>query len=84
MKGKTNSVMDKLPASRGLAIAFSVTSEVFSSFSNTVSSSSDSEEVTCPKCACRISNREDVSVPAKAILIHPRPSSLNSAAFCLR
>ena len=75
LRGKTNSAVAKLPICRGLAIISSTSSEVFSSSANTLSSSSDSKEATHPKCACRISSREDVSVPAKAILIHPRPSA---------
>ena len=81
MKGKTNSALDKWPASVDLAEIFSTISGVFSSIVNTFSESSadsvDSEGPIQPKCPCRISSRGGVSVPAKAIFIQPRPLCLS-------
>ena len=52
---------------------FSTTSEVLSSLVDPLSDSSadllDSEGTTQPKYPCKISKREDVSIPARAIFI---------------
>ena len=65
--------MAKQLASGGVVEVFSAISGVFSSVVNPFSDSSvdsaDSEESTQPKCPCKISRRDDVSVPARAIFI---------------
>ena len=70
LKGKTSSAVAKPLALGGVVEVFSAISELFSSVVNPFSDSlADSEESLQPKCPCKISRRDDVSVPAKAIFI---------------
>ena len=81
-KGKTNSAVAKPPTSGSVAGIYSGISELFSSivasFSDFLVETVDLEVSRSmqPKCSSRMSNKE-VSVPARAILILPKPSSLN-------
>ena len=74
--GKTNSAVAKLLTSLDLAVTSSEVPEAFSSSTKTSSSSSDSEGLTCSKCACRMSSREDVSVPARPFWYVPVPHTV--------
>ena len=81
--GNSNSAVAGPLTSEGVAGIFSGTSAVFS-FVVVLSLDFSVEVVdievskfTQPKWPSRISNKEEVSVPARAILIHPIPSCLN-------
>ena len=83
-KGNTSSVEVKLPSSVGVTEAFPGASDVFTGdfsavvdFLIGVSVETDDVVVsksTCPKDPSKNSSKEEVSVPARAILILPKPS----------
>ena len=86
-KGKTSSAVVRLLISGMVIEVFFTTSGVSSSVVNSLlesSADSDSEESTWQKYPCKITKREDVSLPAKAIFILPKPSHLSWAAFSSR
>ena len=67
--------MAKPPTSESVVEVFSMTLDAFSSVVDPLLDSStdtvDSEESMQPKYPCKISKREDVSLPAKAVLYDP-------------
>ena len=82
-KGNTSFTEVKPPSSEGVTKTFSETSEVFSSVVDffpdfsVEADDTDVSKLTCPKYPSKISNKEEVSIPTRAILICPKPSHLS-------
>ena len=78
-RGNTSSADAKTPSSEGMIETFSGTSDVFSALVDfcadfpVEADDTDVSKFTCPKDPFKISNREEVSVPKRAILILPKP-----------
>ena len=79
----TSSADAKPPSQEGMIDVFSGASDVLSGVFSAVvdfcadysveTDDADVSKLTCPKDPSRISSREEVSVPARAILILPKP-----------